>query len=67
MKGTLISIFVGALAGALLALASSVHASHAASRAKAAASGLSSPGQVAEEPDSSSAVPPAAPSEHTNR
>ncbi len=41
MKGTLISIFVGALAGVLLTVGSSLHASHAAaSRAAPDGSGI---------------------------
>jgi hypothetical protein len=51
MKGTLISIVVGALAGVLLTVASNVHASRAtASRAAPADRGIVTPAQTAVRP-----------------
>jgi len=64
MKGTLISILVGALAGVLLTVASSVHASHvAATRAKHV--DLIAPVQVERDTRSGSAAAPAQPSEQS--
>jgi hypothetical protein len=66
MKGTLISIFVGALAGVLLTVASGVHASHAAaSSAKHVSIDLITPAQVESGTASGSAVAPAPPSEQS--
>ena len=64
MKGTLISILVGALAGALLTVASSVHASHiAARRTKHVSADLIAPAEAEPDTASGSAVPPAPPNE----
>lgn len=64
MKGTLISILVGALAGVLLTVGSSVHASHAAAtRAKHAGIGVIAPGRV--EPDTASGLAVWPPSERS--
>ena len=66
MKGTLISILVGALAGVLLTIGSNVHAAHvAAARAKHASSDVVAPAQVAADAAHDAAVPPAPPSEQT--
>jgi hypothetical protein len=63
MKGTLISILVGALAGVLLTVGSSVHAAHvAASHAKHSAD-LVVPAEVAPNPASDPAVPATPPSD----
>ena len=68
MKGTLISIFVGALAGVLLTVASSVHASHAtATRAKQVSAELIAPAPTESDTVSGSAVAPAHPSEQSPR
>ena len=57
MKGTLISILVGALAGVLLTVGSSMHASRAAaSRAEPARRGIVSPAQSPADPASRDAV-----------
>ena len=62
MKGTLISILVGALAGVLLTVASSVHASHAAAtRAKHVGADLIAPAAQAESNNVSGSAAPAAP------
>jgi hypothetical protein len=59
MKGTLISIFVGALAGVLLTVGSSVHASHVnANRAEHARIETIAPAQVAPDAAAETAVPP---------
>lgn len=51
MKGTLIAILVGALAGVLLTLGSNVHASRAAaSRAAPVSGGIITPAQTAADP-----------------
>ena len=65
MKGTLISILVGALAGVLLTVGSSVHASRAAaSRSEPARRGLvPSSVQSAADPASRAAVTAPTPSE----
>jgi len=66
MKGTLISILVGAFAGVLLTVASSVHASHAAaSRAKQVGVDPIAPSQAEPDTVSGSAVAPARSSEHS--
>ena len=65
MKGTLISILVGALAGVLLTLGSSVHASHAAAnRAAPTHSRVVTPAQAAVDPVTHPAEPAAASDEH---
>jgi hypothetical protein len=61
MKGTLISIFVGAVAGVLLTVGSNVHASHVAANHAKQAGEVAAPEQVAPEAVSDPAVP-AAPS-----
>jgi len=59
MKGTLISILVGALAGVLLTVGSNVRASHAAASVKQSSSDIIAPAPVAPDTVSDSAVPPA--------
>jgi hypothetical protein len=66
MKGTLISILVGAVVGALLTLGSGVHASHAAaSRTKHAGTDIVAPAPVAPDAVSHPSFPPATPSEQS--
>ncbi len=60
MRGTLISILVGALAGVLLTLGSNVHASRAAASRATPVSGVITPAQTAADPVLKPAVPPAA-------
>jgi hypothetical protein len=68
MKGTLISILVGALAGVLITVGSSMHASHAApSRAEPSHSGLVSSAHKAADPTSDAAVTPATSIEQASR
>ena len=58
MKGTLISILVGALAGVLLTVGSSMHASRAAaSRVEPSNSGLAAPAQSATDAQSRAVTP----------
>jgi hypothetical protein len=64
MKGTLISILIGALAGVLLTVASNVHASRAAHRATPISAGTVTPPQAVADPVLHSAEPTAASDEH---
>ena len=64
MKGTLISILIGALAGVLLTVGSNVHASRAAHRAPPTSGGIVTPAQVAADPVLHPAEPTAASDEH---
>jgi hypothetical protein len=63
MKGTFISILVGALGGVLLTVGSSVHASHAAASAKHASMDPIAPLEVESRAAAGSAAPPTPPSE----
>jgi hypothetical protein len=59
MKGTLISIVVGALGGVLLTLGSNVHASRAAASRATPVSGVISPAPTAADLGPNPADPPA--------
>jgi hypothetical protein len=64
MKGTLISIVIGALAGVLLTLGTNVHASHATAHPVAPTdSGIVTPAHVVASPVPHAAELPAAPDE----
>jgi hypothetical protein len=63
MKGTLISILVGALAGVLLMVASSVHASRAAANHAAPGTGIVTPAQTAAVPTPHPSESPVSPAE----
>jgi len=64
MKGTLISILIGALAGVLLTLGSNVHASHAAEKARPTDAGVVTPARGAVDPVLHPTEPTAASDEH---
>jgi hypothetical protein len=66
MKGTLISILVGALGGVLLTVGSSLHASHAAAGAKHASTESIAPLEVESLPAAGSAAPSTPPSEQSS-
>jgi hypothetical protein len=64
VKGTLISIIIGALAGVLLTLGTNVHASRATANGATPTNGsIVTPAHAPANPDSHLSEPPAAPDE----